>query len=193
MLKINKSGLTLLEVLVAITIIAILAAGLYSVSNYLEKQAKEKLTESIIGVLCTALEQYRDFSSGSFPFTATADYNQTDLEGSSNGLDGAVIVGPAHLPDYCSSEALYYFLNQAPDSKKIIGSINSSLLTCKDENGADLEFTFAAGGPNYLLVRIIDPWKTAFRYTYNPGDNFPVITSDGPNKKLGDDDDISSK
>jgi len=47
--------------------------------------------------------------------------------------------------------------------------------------------------PTEIYPEIIDAWGQPFDYRYNSGDNFPVITSAGPNKKLGDDDDISSK
>ena len=58
-------------------------------------------------------------------------------------------------------------------------------------------------GQNYPLVRIIDPWKKTLRYTYyynkttKQGDNFPVITSAGPDRKFDPNgvhiDDITSR
>jgi prepilin-type N-terminal cleavage/methylation domain-containing protein len=196
MLKIRTNGLTLLEVLVAITIIAILAAGLYTVSSRVEKQAKEKLTKSTIEILCTALEQYRDFY-GKFPFIATtAGYNKAclegHLEGSVTNKTGGVLSDYNDI--YASSEALYHFLNKCPSSKKIIGSINPSLLTNKDNKNTEYFFKFSSDPGNYYpLVHIIDAWNVPFRYTYTLGNNFPVIISAGPDKNLNTSDDISSR
>jgi prepilin-type N-terminal cleavage/methylation domain-containing protein len=191
--KQNKYGLTLVEILVAIAIVAVLAAGLYSVSNYLEKQSKIELTKSTIEILCAALEQYHDFNDG-FPFAADVTYGDPNLLLDLNGT--AVSLG--HKPEYASSEALYYFLNRVPDSKKIIGSINISMLTDKDDNGAKMYITI--NGQNCPLVRVIDPWKKALRYTYyynkttKQGDNFPVITSAGPDRDFNSPaDNISSR
>jgi hypothetical protein len=83
---------------------------------------------------------------------------------------------------------LCYFLNQAPNAKKIIDFINPSLLTNKSENKTQ-EFRFVYTAPGvlpYPLVRVVDAWGKAFRYTYKIGDNFPVITSAGPDKDFGD-------
>ncbi|OHB55818.1 MAG: hypothetical protein A2173_10225 [Planctomycetes bacterium RBG_13_44_8b] len=155
------SGLTLVELLVAITIMAILAAGLYTVSSRVEKQAKEKLTKSTIDNLCTALEQYHDFY-GKFPdITVAGDYP----------------------PDCNGIERLYHSLGLAPDAKKILGKLHPSMIVDNEKNES----------PAAIYPEIVDAWGQPFRYTYSSGNNFPVITSAGPNKKSGDDDDISSK
>ena len=158
--KQNKYGLTLVEILVVITIIAILAAGLYSVGNYVETQAKVKLAESTIDILCCALEQYYDFYK-EFPDPAST-----------------VIPGYYPVAGLSDIEKLYYRLSLCPDAKKIIGQINPSLIKDKNQNN---------------FPEIVDPWQSYFHYSYMPGDNFPVVDSNGPNKKSGDDDDISSR
>jgi len=180
------------EILVAVAIIAILAAGLYSVSNYLETQSKIKLTKSTIELLCTALEQYHDFND-SFPFVAGANYGRTGLQ---LGVHGTVWVNGGVIGDYndiySSSEALYYFLNQFPAGKKIVDSINRSLLTNKGDNGK--EYFIDISGQRYLLIHIIDPWKYPLRYTYKQGDNFPIVISAGPDKDFNTPgDNISSR
>src|SRR4030042_5492690 len=95
--KQNKYGLTLVEILVAIAIIAILAAGLYSVGNYVETQSKIKLAESTIETLCCALEQYCDFNDG-FPFAAGVNYDAPNLLSDVHGTPP--IVGSGHKPEY---------------------------------------------------------------------------------------------
>lgn len=148
--KQNKIGLTLVEILVAIAIIAILAAGLYSVSNYIEKQAQIKLTESTIEILSTAIEQYHDFY-GKFP-----DVNDN------NGI-------PADC-DRCM-ERLYYRLSLAPDAKNILNQINSSMIVnvYKDEGpnifpeivdawGTDFKYIYNSGD-NFPLIESAGPDK----------------------------------
>lgn len=148
----SQLGVTIIEMLVAITIIAILAVGMFTIGSYVETQSKEKLAQSTIETLVTALEQYYDF------------YNKF----------------PDEFSDPNESDELYKSLILCPEAKKTLDQINSKLRTDKDGDG-------------YLEIR--DPWEKEFRYTYNKidEDNFPVITSTGPDKKLDSDDDITSK
>jgi prepilin-type N-terminal cleavage/methylation domain-containing protein len=193
--KQNKTGLTLAEILVAITIIAILAAGLYSVSNYIEKQAQAKLTESTIEILSTAIEQYHDFY-GRFPFQADKNYGEPNLKTDVNG--NVVNKSGASLPDYndiyASSEALYYFLNKFPAGKEIVGSLRSSLLTNKDYKNTEYFIKLNVDGKVYPLIHIIDSWAYPLRYTCEDSNNFPLIESAGPDKDFNTPaDNISSK
>jgi type II secretory pathway pseudopilin PulG len=48
-----------------------------------------------------------------------------------------------------------------------------------------------AGPPG--VSRICDPWGTALDYFYGPDDQFPELTSAGPDKRFGTADDINSK
>ena len=157
-LNISQPGVTIIELLVAIGIIAILAVGMFTVGEYVNTQAKEKLAESTIETLVTALEQYCDFYD-KFP-----DPNAVSEYDTGCNLD---------------IERLYYKLTLAPEAKKALNLINTTLIVNNDDSD------------NYL--EIIDPWGTAFRYTYEPDDNFPVIISAGPDKKLGTKDDITSR
>jgi prepilin-type N-terminal cleavage/methylation domain-containing protein len=156
----NKYGLTLVEVLVAVVIIAILAAGLYSVGNYLETQSKIKLTKSTIEILSAAIEQYHDFY-GRFPND------------------------PNHPSDpNLSMEQLYSQLSLAPDAKKILNQINFSA----GKKYSLIKDTDKDGNPE-----IVDAWGTNLKYSYTSGDNFPLVTSAGPDGIWNDDDDITSR
>jgi len=195
-IKLKYTGLTIAEVLVAIAIVALLAVGLYSVGSYVETQSKITLTESTIETLVAALDEYHDFY-GKFPFEAGTSYNQSSLESATepNGLNGNVTdkagtsLPAADYKDvYASGEALYHFLNKCPSSKKIVNSINLSMLTNKDNKNREYFFDPNSGGQPYPLMHIIDPWKTPLRYTYEQDNNFPVITSAGPDKDFGDTD-----
>jgi prepilin-type N-terminal cleavage/methylation domain-containing protein len=183
--KQNKKGLTLVEILMAIAIVAVLSAGLYMVGSRVETQAKIKQTQSIIEMLSAALEQYRDANS-CFPFVADNTFKrQPDLESKLNGVVSVSTGVPADYDDhYASDDALYYYLNRIPASKKIIGTINSSLITNKDY--MKREYFITISGTTYPLLHFIDAWGMPFRYTYATGDNFPVITSAGPDRDFGD-------
>jgi prepilin-type N-terminal cleavage/methylation domain-containing protein len=195
-------GLTLIEILMAIAIVAVLSAGLYMVGSRVETQAKIKQTQSAIEMLSTALEQYRDANS-CFPFKAGLTYDRTKLESITdcNGLDGKVSDNAGNLLPaagyndlYASSEALYYFLNRNPASKKIIGTINSSLITDKDNKNTEYFFKFTGDPVVYPLPHFVDAWNYPFRYTYKAGDNFPLIESAGPDKDFNKkDDNITSR
>ncbi len=168
----------------AVAIVAILSAGLYIVGSRVETQAKIKQTQSTIEMLSAALEQYRDANS-CFPFTAVNNFKRADLELKLNGTVSVSAGVPTDYNDhYASSGTLYYYLNRIPASKKIIGSINSSLITNKDYRKREYFFT-PTSGTKAPLLHFVDAWKTPFRYTYvnsaTQKDNFPVITSAGPN------------
>jgi prepilin-type N-terminal cleavage/methylation domain-containing protein len=61
-------GMTLIEIMVSITIVAILAVGLFAVGSYIDTQLKIERTKSTINMLVAALDQYFDFYK-SFPGT----------------------------------------------------------------------------------------------------------------------------
>ncbi|MHC4430820.1 MAG: prepilin-type N-terminal cleavage/methylation domain-containing protein [Planctomycetota bacterium] len=82
------------------------------------------------------------------------------------------------------SEYLYNELNSVPDSRSILERIDRSLIENKYS---------AAAAPVAEIPEIYDPWGTALDYMYNPGENFPLIVSAGPDKKLGTADDVDNK
>jgi len=178
----NISGMTLFELVLAVTILAILVSIVAGVGGYALLQAKIRLAESTISILVTALEQYHDFS-GEFPPECN------DLTCLENTYLVGTFIGPGEPNDeFHSSEVLYYYLNRVPDSSRIIGAITDSLTTHLDENESDaeddrkLEFKPdpVKREENFYLIRFIDPWGKSLRYEYQPGDNFPKITSAGP-------------
>ena len=56
--KRKQFGMTLVEILVTIVIIAILAAGLFTVSNYMTKQSDIELAKAELEIIDVALEEY---------------------------------------------------------------------------------------------------------------------------------------
>jgi len=167
MFKIKRNGLTLIEVLVAVAIIAILSAGLYSVSNYIDMKIKIARTKSTLHILVTALERYHEFY-GRFPIiddvNDSADYAKENYPDAGKKMS--------------SIEKAYYRLSLAPESKKIIGHIERKMVKDKDKDG---------------FPEVYDVWGTVLMYEYESGDNFPVVLSFGPDKVKNSKDDISSK
>ena len=173
----KQCGFSTLEVLTAVAVIAILATILVGVGKRLRAQANEKLAQSTIDIIVAALEQYYDFH-GDFPFIAGVDYglDPCDLQS-----DVGTVTNGVNKNEYASSEALYYFLSTTPKSRRIIDTITDKLITNKGANGTVLKIEIPSGSGNKTdLIRFIDPWGKSLRYTYQAGDNFPVIKSAGP-------------
>ena len=179
----NISGITLFELVLAVAVLSILVSIVIGVGNYTLMQAKTRLAESTISVLVTALEQYHDFTD---MFPPECD----DLAKLENELGGNVSSGSS-LVKYFSSEALYYYLYRVPVSRRIISMISERHTTNLDENGVEREFAPDVG-VDFSLIRFIDPWGETIRYEYETGDNFPKITSSGPDGFFNSRDDIVS-
>jgi prepilin-type N-terminal cleavage/methylation domain-containing protein len=59
--ELRKTGLTMIEILIAVAILALLAGGIFLVGGKAKEQAKIELTKSTMMMLDTALEQYYDY------------------------------------------------------------------------------------------------------------------------------------
>ncbi len=209
----GQSGMSLMEVLVAMAIILILISTLIGVGSTIKTRANLDLTQATLETLSTALTQYYD-DFGVFPFDtdttvpkdgildATDIYYQTHLEADLLGdvpdVAGFPLLGVLKEKDgngnrvsTASSAALFYFLDKNPSSRVIVEAVPNSLVTNKDDNGTDI--TIDIGGQVYDLPRYIDPWKMSLRYEYLTGTAFPVLTSAGPDKIFNTPDDITSK
>jgi prepilin-type N-terminal cleavage/methylation domain-containing protein len=157
----NKDGLTLVEILVVVALIAILATIVVGVARRIDDQSKENAIESTFVLLDSALQEYRQFMD---KFPEQPENN------------------PANAAAH--SEFLYYELNSVPDSRTILEKIDKSSI--KNKYGA-------SGNPTGTSVEIYDPWGMPIDYRYNPGENFPVLISAGPDRTFGTADDMISK
>ena len=184
----KTKGFSTVELLTAIAVLVILVSILLGVGKRLQKQAEEKLAAGMIDVLVSALEQYYGDHSA-FPIVPVG-YNQAALE---MDLDGTFVGPGTNLPEYCSSEAIYYFLSRTPSSRQIIDTLTDRLISGKDSAGVSLQIEIPAdSGIIVDLIRFIDPWGNSIQYTYLGG-NFPLIVSAGPDGVLNTTDDINSK
>ena len=202
----KQCAFTAVEVITAVAILAILVGLLLGVGRRLVTQAEEKLAQGTIDIIVLALEQYyADSVPNGFPFAADVyielppsgfDENalRTVIE-LDRGADpcSSAIIG-AHDPFNSSSEALFYFLNKSPNSRRMIETITDIQISNKGSDNQPLAIEVPTGSTAIDLVRFIDPWGTALRYTYAPGDTFPLIESAGADRNFNaTGDNITSK
>ena len=216
--KKNKTGLTLIEMLIVVGIIAILVSMVIGIAGRIDTQGKEQLAESTIAILTAALGQFRDYgynydnsvvdySDFKFPLDCN-DFEKVDLQTTlSDALGTNILIDASgHDRNYSGSEVLYFFLSRVPESRKTLDQIDSSLVTNKGSNKQPMSITVDTR--SYPLLRIIDSWGKTLQYSYyrnqyeplpssepeaNERRNFPVIISAGPDGKFGNDDDITSR
>lgn len=215
----HKTGVTLVEILVVVAIIAILVTMVIGIAARIDTQGKERLTKNTFALLDAALGEFGDYGYSysdsnyadfKFPLDCNS-FSQSELENELQtalglGAGGVAITGGTHDVNYSGSEALYFFLSRVPESRKTLDKIDKSLITSKDKNKQDMTITIDSKG--YLLLRIIDPWRETLRYSYYENDKegpsssepgrssprtFPVIISAGPDKEFGSADDIASR
>jgi prepilin-type N-terminal cleavage/methylation domain-containing protein len=106
-----KHGVTLVEILVVVSIIALLASMVISIAARIDNQSKERGLEGTFELLECALQEYYE-NTGKFP------------EQPEKNFINALI----------HSEYLYNELSLIPESRKILEKISDSLL--KNEYGA---------------------------------------------------------
>jgi len=200
----KQCAFTAVEVITAVAILAILVGLLLGVGRRLVAQAEEKLAQGTIDIIVLSLEQYyADSVPNGFPFAADIYYGTVAVATDPNPTwnlfadVGMVVVGPTygvHLDEYASSEALFYFLSKSPNSRRMIETITDTQISNKGSDGKPLTIEAPTGTTAIDLVRFIDPWGTALRYTYTPGDTFPLIESAGADRNFNaTGDNITSK
>jgi len=174
----NNAGVTLVEILVVVAIIAILVTMVIGIAARVDTQGKERLTKNTIAILTAALGEFQDYGyrhkdysvyptdderdfyrSLDFPIDCNG-LSDTDLKSALKDALGAgsvLITGGTHDTKYSGSEALYFFLSRVPESRETLGKIDKSLITNKDFYGNDLKLVI--DGTEYPLLRIVDPWR----------------------------------
>ncbi len=195
----EKKAFSLVEVLVTVGIIAVLAAGLLSITSRISNQAKTRLTKSTIEIVVSAVEVYYD-NTGRMPLTVPdTGLDKTYFENLLQDRFGYTVLGyvPIDWPkdNYAPNEVLYLILDKHHQTRKLIGSISDIMIDNYDIYGNEMMvFIQEPSGTvsHQSLVRFLDAWQMPLRY-YCPNDQtFPVITSAGPDKTFDTNDDISS-
>ncbi len=200
-----------MELLTALAIVTVLTAMVLQVGRRMVQQGKERLTESSIGIIVTALEQYYEFYSR-FPFEAVFDPDATpeplyfdyeDLEAhlaDSLNADSVEITEPVPSEDidpYASSIALFFSLDRYPQSRRLIGTITESMVSSRlaDRQDMKCKVKYSSGTDEIRgLQAFVDAWGNSLRYEYDSSaDSFPLITSPGPDGVFGSGDDVASR
>lgn len=198
-IRTKQFGLTLIEILVVVAVIAILVTLTVGIMSRVDAAVKERKTHAAIDLLATALEKYYSFYH-EFPLidkAVTTDkidlagyYSYTQAYFNDDIAKGLTVDIPASNDDrHLVNEAVYFSLNKTPVCKDILAKTDSSLITSKDSANQPLtlKITINANDYFYGLFRVNDAWKTPLRYTYDKqNDSFPLIESAGPDKIFGD-------
>ena len=188
--NIFKDGLTLVEMLIVISIIAIMASIVLSLASRVDDRAKTQLMRNNFAILNSALRQFKEFgyeykyslqgySSLEFPIDCNGFANDGILGGELEramglGTGDVVIVAPGHLDEYSGSEVLYYFLNVVPACRQTLEQVSGLLtITNEDASGTGMTIDVRPGGvptgaPVRPLFRFVDPWGKSLRYDYYP-------------------------
>ena len=135
-----KQGLTLIEMVVVVGIIALLVTMIISLVSRFDNQAKERGLNGTFALLEDALQEYHEFTDG-FPEQPEKDFANA----------------AAH------SEYLYQQLSSIPDSKSILEKISDSLIKNKYETtqtlqeiydpwGTVLEYRYTPGDTFPVLI-----------------------------------------
>jgi type II secretory pathway pseudopilin PulG len=152
----HNAGLSLVEILVVVGVIAVLAGLIVAITLRVENQSKERAVANVFALLRSALQEHYE-DTGAFPLQPERDYSKA----------------VAHI------ELLYRHLDSVPASRRILRQVNSAFVKVDTTPQA--------------IPRVLDPWGTVLDYFYAPDNQFPELTSAGPDKKFGTSDDISSK
>ena len=208
----RKFGVTLVEILVVVAVVAILAGMVIGLARRIDNQGKEQLVKNTFEILNSALEQfadydyrYKDLNYADFDFPLDCnDYSPSELAATLENALGlnpmsVWIAGGTHDPNFSGSEAMYFFLSKVPDCRVTLDKVDKSFITNLDNNRTPI--TINVAGSIVPLMRVIDPWGKTLRYDYYdeifPGPDskktFPVITSAGPDGVFDTIDDITSR
>jgi len=133
-------GLTLVEMLVVIVVIAVLATMVIGIATRIDNQTKEKSVEAILAQLDGAIQEYREFTDA---FPAQPEKNFANAA--------------AH------SEQLYKELDAIPGSQSVLAKINDSFIENKygtadtppeiyDPWGTALDYAYVPGDNYPTLI-----------------------------------------
>jgi prepilin-type N-terminal cleavage/methylation domain-containing protein len=210
----GRRGFSLLELLVVITVITLLVAGMVTVANHVQLNAKIKNTKITITLLNNALEEYKAFKdTGSgvdvwpvsidafTPGSSFADKLEYRLAGFLNlslpfvppdfefkgGSHNAMGWDDESMFALSNIEFVYYCLDDVPKCHEILERIADQAKSNVDND------SMVAYRQEKTLIEVNDAWghPILYEHVFDSG-NVPVLTSAGEDEEFGTADDIIS-
>jgi prepilin-type N-terminal cleavage/methylation domain-containing protein len=198
----KQKAFTLIEVMMAMAVILILAGAILTGGKYLKVRAECQLTQSAIEIIDTAMEQYYEQTKKFPPMVSCPDCSGNNPDGTPQSLmavlpaNAVIVIKGSPDSTFWRGATAYYFLSRVPQSKAIMEGLAERMVSSKDSggNGVQIGIQLVSGGPTdtYDWIRFVDAWGKSLNYEYQSGYSFPKITSAGPDKILGTDDDLKS-
>ncbi len=188
----NRQGFTLIEIVIAVAIVAIFAAAISPmVFRHLADAKIGKAQNEAETIATSVLNYYKD--TGSWPYTNTNGPNGNTIDRTISSSSVAVGTGPgagagaANWGTYGNAKQLgdYLYYNNPDDDTSVTGA-------GADQAGQDWPTTgkFAWKGPYVESYEILDPWGNAYviNARYLPGGRYAgtirhkvFVLSAGPN------------
>ena len=185
-------GLTLIDMVIAVTIIAVLASIVITALARIDSKAKENLCEGTLETLNAALRQYRDYKLEcridtssvterefyrrlNFPPDCnnfTRQQIETEITDLLDLSTQASITPDKHDPDESGGAVMYFFLSMVPECRETLGNIDQALLKSDhkvspaSKNYDEDYLKITVDGRDYPWTRVIDPWGMTLRYDY---------------------------
>lgn len=182
--------MTLVEILIAAAIVAVLAGIVLNTLTRIDGQSKENLCTGTLETLNTALRQFRDYGyEYRIRSTATDDeidfyrsltfppdcneYSEINLEREITDLLGLVNLADItpdakHDPNESGIACMYFFLSRVPQCRGTLAAIDPALI--KSDRDGDEDYMRIiidlANDRSCPWLRVVDPWGTPLRYDY---------------------------
>ena len=159
-----KTGVTLIEILIALAIMSILVSLVLGIAGSIRRQNSDRLTRGAFALLKAALQEYR---------------SEAPSQGNLYQADFPV---PPYPDDFTraldNSEFLFGELQALPACRGILQKLDDSLIRLNPDTG---------------VAGIFDGWGTPLDYRYLQEWTFPELISAGPDRLFGTTDDITSR
>ena len=176
-----------MEMLVTVAVILVLIGVLAMTGKKIRQRSEVELTRSILEVLDSAMEVYYDRYHEFVPMVSGEAGFDALIPGGTTITQGTFPAG-----DW-DNAALYYFLSADPQSRAVLNSLVSRMITNQDASGLDLMIQIPTGSQAVSWIRVLDAWKTPLDYEYNAAsDTFPTLRSAGPDKVMHTEDDVTN-
>jgi len=171
--KPEKRGITLVEMLMAVSILLILITLTVTIGRRIEQQAEEKLTIETINLVDAALGEFGDFDyqykhedyrALKFPLDCN-DFEVGEIETvlkEAFSYSNVFISSSNHKNEYSGGEVMYFILNMIPASRAVLDEIDQSLI----ENDEMTVTINSNTNEEFPLLRIVDAWGTTLNYSY---------------------------